>query len=120
MVGKRTRHFSAPNCSRVQPDVFGAGLAHASQDRLGDDVARREVGQFVLAVHEADTGVVHQNAPSPRTASLTSGCCPRARGPSQVTVGWNWTNSRSRSTAPARRAAATPSPVDTLGFVVDA
>ena len=60
MVGKRTRHFSAPNCSRVQPDVLGAGLAHAPQDRLGDHVARREVGQFVLAVHEPDAGVVDQ------------------------------------------------------------
>jgi len=43
-----------------------------------------------------------RNAPSPRTASEISGCCPRESGPSHITVGWNWTNSRSRSTAPAR------------------
>ena len=59
-----------------------------------------------------------RNAPSPRTASLISGCCPRDSGPRYITVGWNWTNSRSLSTAPARRARAMPSPVETAGFVV--
>ena len=38
--------------------------------------------------------------------------------PSHITVGWNCTNSRSRSTAPARSASAIPSPVETDGFVV--
>ena len=32
-------------------------------------------------------------------------------------MGWNWTNSRSRSTAPARSASAIPSPVETAGLV---
>ena len=53
-----------------------------------------------------------RNAPSPRTASEISGCWPRESGPSHITVGWNCTNSRSRSTAPARSASAIPSPVD--------
>ncbi len=61
-----------------------------------------------------------RNAPSPRTASDTNGCWPFALLPSQSTVGWNWTNSRSRTFAPARNASAMPSPVDTLGFVVAA
>ena len=58
-------------------------------------------------------------APSPRTASEISGCWPLAPSPSQSTVGWNWTNSRSVTTAPARSAAATPSPVDDGGLVVE-
>ena len=53
-------------------------------------------------------------APSPRSASLTSGCCAaRRRRRARATVGWNWTNSRSVTAAPARSASATPSPVDT-------
>ena len=35
-----------------------------------------------------------------------------------MTVGWNCTNSRSATSAPARSARATPSPVATVGFVV--
>ncbi len=58
-----------------------------------------------------------RNAPSPRTASEISGCWPWESGPSHITVGWNWTNSRSRRRAPARSATAIPSPVDTLGLV---
>ena len=34
------------------------------------------------------------------------------------TVGWNWTNSRSLTRAPARQAMARPSPVAIAGFVV--
>ena len=41
-----------------------------------------------------------RNAPSPRTASEISGCCPWESAPSHITVGWNCTNSRSRSVAP--------------------
>ena len=55
-------------------------------------------------------------APSPRTASETSGCwrCAAVRsGRNHSAVGWNCTNSRSVTTAPARSASATPSPVDT-------
>lgn len=38
----------------VQIHVLGAQLLHAARDALGDDVARRELGQLVLADHEAD------------------------------------------------------------------
>lgn len=57
-------------------------------------------------------------APSPRTASETRGCWPSASAPRNSTVGWNCTNSRSETSAPARSARATPSPVDTDGLVV--
>ena len=59
-----------------------------------------------------------RNAPSPRTASEISGCWPRESGPRYMTVGWNCTNSRSRTVAPARSAIAVPSPVATAGLVV--
>ena len=59
-----------------------------------------------------------RNAPSPRTASEISGCWPCESSPSHITVGWNCTNSRSRSGAPARSASAIPSPVATAGLVV--
>ena len=36
-----------------------------------------------------------------------------------MTVGWNWTNSTSRTGSPARRASATPSPVTAGGFDVE-
>ena len=37
----------------VEEDVVGAGLAHPSDDRARHDVARRQVGERVLALHEA-------------------------------------------------------------------
>jgi hypothetical protein len=46
--------------------------------------------------------------PSPRTASVTSR--PRTPGGQTIPVGWNWTNSMSISSAPARSASAWPSP----------
>ena len=46
--------------------------------------------------------------PSPRTASVTSS--PRTPGGQTMPVGWNWTNSMSISSAPARQASACPSP----------
>ncbi len=45
----------------VEPHVLGPGLAHAAHDRLRDDVARGEVGERVLALHERDAGVVEQH-----------------------------------------------------------
>ena len=56
-------------------------------------------------------------APAPRSASVISGHWPLAPG-SHSTVGWNWTNSRSLITAPARAAIAIPSPVAPAGFDV--
>ena len=52
------------------------------------------------------------SAPSPRRASESSS------DESTSVVGWNWTNSRSASAAPARYAAAIPSPTAPAGFVV--
>ena len=48
---------------------------------------------------------------------MISGDCPLAPG-RHSTVGWNCTNSMSRSTAPARAAIAIPSPVAPAGFEV--
>ena len=56
-------------------------------------------------------------APAPRSASVMSGQAPRAPG-CHSTVGWNCTNSRSRRSAPARAASASPSPVSPAGLVV--
>ncbi len=50
-------------------------------------------------------------APSPRTASETRVSWPLTPAPSHSTVGWNCTNSTSATAAPARSAAARPSPV---------
>ena len=57
-----------------------------------------------------------RNAPSPRTASLTS---DRGLGPSASAVGWNCTISRSARAAPARAARAGPSAVAPGGLVVN-
>ncbi len=38
--------------ARVQPHVRVAGLVHPAGDRLGDHVARRQVGELVHALHE--------------------------------------------------------------------
>ena len=85
-------------------------------DALGHHVARGQLGQLVLADHEP-LAVARRpgSAPSPRTASQTSGCCAarRRRPAARSAVGWNWTNSRSVTAAPARSASATPSPVET-------
>ena len=54
-------------------------------------------------------------APSPRTASLTSGIGSR---PTSSAVGWNCTNSRSASAAPARAASASPLPIAPAGLVL--
>ena len=40
--------------------MLGALLLHPARDALGDDVARRQLGQFVLADHEADAVGVDQ------------------------------------------------------------
>ena len=61
-----------------------------------------------------------RTAPSPRTASDTRACCPSAPGPVHSTVGWNCTISTSATSAPARRASASPSPVAPAGADVAA
>ena len=53
--------------------------------------------------------------PSPRTASeMRKGGAPGSRR----AVGWNWKNSMSITSAPARNPKAAPSPVTTLELVV--
>ena len=44
----------------VEPHVRAALLVHPPRDRLGDHVARREVGELVLALHEAVALAVDQ------------------------------------------------------------
>ena len=40
--------------------MVGAGLAHPGDDRAGHDVARREVGERVLALHEPHARLVDE------------------------------------------------------------
>ena len=57
----RSPGWSGSGCSQnvgaevpgVEPHVRVAGLVHPAGDRLGDHVARREVGELVHALHEA-------------------------------------------------------------------
>ena len=54
------RSTRSAELAAVEPDVRRAGLAHAPHDRLGHDVARREVGERVDAQHEAVARVVDE------------------------------------------------------------
>ena len=69
--------------------------------------------------HEAAAGGVEQHrALAAHRLGDEQGRRP-ARDPSAASVvGWNWKNSRSRTAAPARQAAAMPSAVATAGLVV--
>ncbi len=53
-MGKRCsqKDRAATQVAGVQPHVGAAGLVHPPGDRLGDDVAWREVGELVLTLHE--------------------------------------------------------------------
>ena len=102
----------------VEPHVRRALLAHPPHDRLGDDVAGREVGQRVLVRHEAPPGVVEQDRAlaahrlgHQRLLPLGQRAEPHHRRVEldELEVG---------DRAPARSASATPSPVDTYGLVV--
>ena len=63
----------------------------------------------------ASPAAFSRRAPSPRSASDSR---KRGRPGTSRTVGWNWTNSRSATSAPASNAMAMPSPVVTVGLVV--
>ena len=63
-------------------------------------------------------GCINQNGAFTADGFGHQGLAPRAPGPLHSTVGWNCTNSRLRSSAPARRARARPSPVAPDGLVV--
>ena len=93
--GKRARSIARRSSLHVPARV----------DRARDDVARREL------VDEALAGVVEQErtvaAQAPRESSSDE--------PASA-VGWNWTNSRSATAAPARYASAMPSPRRRAGW----
>ncbi len=114
IVGKRRSRKSLAQVAGVEGDVVGALGPHHAVDRLGHDVARGQLGELVLADHEPRArrrraGRRPRRASPPRPAAAAPPVRPeRARA-----VGWNWTNSRSVTSAPARRASAAPSPVDT-------
>ena len=104
----------------VEPDVVDVLVAHDVEDRPGDDVARREVGELVPALHDPRARRRRRGRrPRRARASEMSGCWPVEPSPRKSTVGWNCTNSRSVTRAPARSAAAIPSPVATGGLVVE-
>ena len=52
MVGNRRSQNSAPEVPGVEPHVRVPGLEHPAHDRLGDHVARGQVGELVHALHE--------------------------------------------------------------------
>ena len=97
----------------VQVHGAPALQVHLVGDRPGDHVARRELAVGVRVEGERRPCSSIRVAPSPRTASDTRNASPAAS-----TVGWNCMNSSSVTAAPARSAAAMPSPVATTGFVV--
>ena len=89
-------------------------------DQMAPDGARHHIARLELGAalsgHEARRRVSSMStAPSPRTASLTSGIGSQ---PASSAVGWNCTNSMSASTAPARAASAMPWPIAPSGLVV--
>ena len=95
-------------------------LGHAPADRRRHDVAGREVLLRVHAEHHPLAGAVVEDRPLAAHGFAHQGLLAPASGPVYSTVGWNWTNSTSRTASPARRAIATPSPVTAGGFDVDA
>ena len=78
--GSAARRKSRAEVAGVEVDVVGAAWSRITpDDRPGHDVARRQLGQLVRPGHEPlAVARRRSNAPSPRTASETSGCWPRA------------------------------------------
>ena len=95
-----------------------AAFLHLGVDRARDEVARRKLHALgVVALHEALVlRVACSRPPSPRTASVTR--MPFTPGGHTMPVGWNWTNSMSINSAPARNASAWPSAVYSHEFDV--
>ena len=118
MVGKRRSQNSAPRC-RASSHMCGWPVSFIRRMIALATTSRgaRSASSCTPCMNRLPSKST-RNAPSPRTASEISGCWPRESGPRYITVGWNCTNSRSRSTAPARSATAIPSPVETAGLVV--
>ena len=61
--GKALLEEVAAEVAGVEEDVIGARLGHPAQDGAGDDIARREVGELVLALHETDAVLVDEEGP---------------------------------------------------------
>ncbi len=118
IVGKRRSQNSAPRC-RASSHMCGWPVSIIRRVIALATTSRgaRSASSCTPCMNRLPSKST-RNAPSPRTASEISGCWPRESGPRYITVGWNCTNSRSRSTAPARSASAIPSPVETAGLVV--
>ena len=118
MVGKRRCHFSSPKC-RASSHMCGrpASIIRRMIALATTSRGARSASSCWPCMKRSPASST-RNAPSPRTASEISGCWPTESAPSHMTVGWNCTNSRSRSVAPPRSASAIPSPVETTGFVV--
>ena len=97
-AARRRRSGTAPGrrARMSSVDVGRARLAHLRLDRARHLVARRELVDEALAV-----GRRAACAPSPRIASVTRK--PSRPGTPVTAVGWNCTNSRSASAAPAPR-----------------
>ena len=100
--------------------MVGAGLAHPGDDRPGHDVARREVGELVLPLHEPLARVVDEEG-TLAAHRLGDERLLAARSPRRARARWGGTarTRGRRHRAPARSAAAMPSPVATDGFVVE-
>ena len=118
MVGNRRSQNAAPRC-RASSHMCGCPVSIIRRMIALATTSRgaRSASSWTPCMNRSPSKSTRK-APSPRTASEISGCWPRESGPRYMTVGWNWTNSRSRRVAPARSASAMPSPVDTAGLVV--
>ena len=116
IVGKRAREVV--DHRGVEPEVVGAGRAHALVDRARDDVARREVGERVHVGHERDA-VARRGAPRPRRAAPPRAAAAASTGGAARSGGTARTRGRRTRRRP-RSASAMPSPVDSVGLVVTA
>ena len=106
MVGNRRSQNSAPRC-RASSHMCGRPVSIIRRVIALATTSRgaRSASSCTPCMNRSPSKSTRK-APSPRTASEIRGCWPRESGPRYITVGWNCTNSRSRSTA--RRAARAP------------
>jgi hypothetical protein len=107
MVGKRCGNRSSPVASSQRWSVPCSAMRAA--------MARLTTSRGASSSTNRSPAASRSSAPCPRSASDSSG---RGMAGWCSAVGWNWTNSTSAVGTPARRAMATPSPVDSGGLVV--
>ena len=101
-------HAPRPRRDAPATDTPAPGPRRLADHRRGDDVARRQLAARVVPRHEALAVGVQQ--PGAFAAHRLPETRKRGRPGTCRTVGWNCTNSRSPSRAPARHAMARPSP----------